>query len=46
MLPWAEGRFFVKVLDPELTFTRNEKGLVSTLEIEYEGQKQSAQKID
>jgi hypothetical protein len=46
LLPWAEGRFFLKVLDMELTFARDEKGQVSTLEIEYEGQKMNAKKMD
>jgi CubicO group peptidase (beta-lactamase class C family) len=45
-LPWAEGRFFLKVLDLELTFARDEEGHVSRLEIEYEGQKMKAKKVN
>jgi CubicO group peptidase (beta-lactamase class C family) len=46
LLPWAEGKYFLKSLDLELTFARDEKGRVSTLEINYEGRKQSAKKVD
>jgi Domain of unknown function (DUF3471) len=46
LLPWAEGRFFLKVLDLELTFARDEKGRVSTLDIDYEDRKYSAKKAD
>jgi CubicO group peptidase (beta-lactamase class C family) len=46
LLPWAEGRFFLKVLDLELTFAPDEQGRVSTLEIVYEGRKQKATKVN
>ena len=46
LLPWAEGRFFLKVMDLELTFARNGKGQVNTLEIDYEGRKLIAMKVD
>jgi hypothetical protein len=46
MLPWAEGKFFLKVLDLELTFARDGKGRVSTLEFDYEDIKYSAKKVD
>jgi CubicO group peptidase (beta-lactamase class C family) len=46
LLPWAEGRFFLKVMDLELTFARDGKGRVSTLEIDYEGHKTNAKKVD
>ena len=46
LLPWAEEKFFLKVMDLELTFARDEKGRVSTLEIDYEGQKMEAKKTD
>jgi CubicO group peptidase (beta-lactamase class C family) len=46
VLPWAEGKFFLKVLDLELTFARDEKGRVSTLEIDYEDRNYSAKKTD
>ncbi len=46
LLPWAEEKFFLKVMDLELTFARDGKGRVSTLEIDYEGQKMEAKKVD
>jgi hypothetical protein len=46
LLSWAEGKFFVKVLDLEQTFARDEKGRVSTLEFDYEDIKYSAKKVD
>jgi hypothetical protein len=46
LLPWAEGRFFLNVKDLELTFARDGKGRVSTLEIDYEGHKTNAKKVD
>jgi hypothetical protein len=46
LLPWAEEKFFLKVMDLELTFARNGKGRVSTLEIDYEGHKMNATKVD
>ena len=46
LLPWAEGRFFLKVMDLELTFAQDGKGGASTLEIDYEGQKLNAKKVD
>jgi CubicO group peptidase (beta-lactamase class C family) len=46
LLPWAEGQFFLKVLDLELTFARDEQGRVSTLEIVYEGRKLNAKKVE
>jgi hypothetical protein len=45
-LPWAEGKFFLKVIDLELTFARDEKGRISTLEIDHEGRKLNAKKVD
>ena len=44
--PWADGKFFLKVMDLELTFARNETGQVDTLEIEYEGEKLIATRMD
>jgi hypothetical protein len=46
LLPWAEEKVFLKVMDLELTFARNGKGRVSTLEIDYEGHKMNATKVD
>ncbi len=46
LLPWAEEKFFLKVMDLELTFARDEKGRVSTLEIDYEGGKLNANRVD
>ena len=40
------GKFFLKVLDPELTFARDKKGRVSTLEFDYEDIKYSAKMVD
>ena len=46
LLSWAEDKFFLKVMDLELRFTRDGKGQVNTLEIDYEGRKLIAKKVD
>jgi hypothetical protein len=46
LLPWAEGRFFLKVMDLELTFAPDGKGQVNAVEIDYEGRKLIAKKVD
>ena len=42
----GRGKFFLKVLDPELTFARDERDRVSTLAFDYEDIKYSAMKLD
>ena len=46
LLPWEEGRFFLKVVDLELTFTRDESGRVRTLKMMHEGRRWDAKKVD
>ena len=46
LLSCREGKFFLKVMDLELTFARDGQGRVSTLEIDFEGQKMIAKKVD
>jgi hypothetical protein len=46
LLPWAEGKFFLKVIDLELTFALDRKGNVSTMEVDCEGRKLIAKKLD
>jgi hypothetical protein len=46
LLPWADGKFFLKVLDLELTFAQDENGRVSTVEFVYEDRQYSAKRAD
>src|SRR5262249_38075811 len=46
LLPRADEKFFLKVMDLELTFARDRKGRVSYLDIDYEGQKLNATRVD
>jgi CubicO group peptidase (beta-lactamase class C family) len=46
LLPWSEGKFFVKALGMDMTFARDEKGRVSTLEFDYEDIKYSGEKVE